>query len=96
MKHKPRFGEKGQVGVEFIGALPFEHRGACSGVNYVWNQRRNNVWVDKRDLPELAKAAGRENLKADDFAEPKPKQKAEPKKLGEMTYGEQNEEVANA
>ena len=66
-KKKVRFGEKGRVGVEYVGDLPYEHRGGCTGVNYVWNERRPSVWVDKRDLPALVKAAGRENLSSDDI-----------------------------
>ena len=66
-KKKVRFGEKGRAGVEYVGDLPYEHRGECTGVNYVWNDRRPSVWVDKRDLPALVKAAGRENLSSDDI-----------------------------
>lgn len=66
-KSRVRFGEKGRAGVEYVGDLPYEHRGECTGVNYVWNDRRPSVWVDKRDLPALVKAAGRENLSSDDI-----------------------------
>lgn len=75
---RPHFGEKGKTGILIDPSLwPLEHRGVITDTNYVWNQRRPSVWVDKRDLPKLIQVVGIENLRGDgEFEKMKAKSKA--------------------
>ena len=64
-KAKPKavivFGDKGVVGIGYLGEFPYQHRGAYTGKLYVWNKHAM-LWIDKRDVPGLVKAVGRDLL----------------------------------
>lgn len=66
----PRFGEAGTRVVEYLGDRPFESRGAATGKLYVFTDRHPRHVVDARDLPGLAKAAGRDQLRSLPESEP--------------------------
>ena len=91
-----RFGEKGRALVKYVGELPFEYRGSYTGTNYVWYPRKPKHWVDKRDLPGLAKAAGRDNLEGLPEEKPKKSRKSAPPPAQEAAQGGQGEEVKHA
>jgi len=67
----PTFGEKGAKWVRYTGEMPFEHRGSVTSTLYVWTERHPRLLVDARELPEVAQAAGRDNLEG--LPEPEPK-----------------------
>ena len=77
-KTPPTFGEKGTLGVAYLGDLPYQHRGCYTGHLYVWNKRHPSLWIDKRDVPGLVKAIGRELL---DGVPDKPTRKRKPAKV---------------
>jgi len=60
----PQFGEKGTRVVVYEGELPFQHRGEATQELYVFTDRHPRLVVDLRDLPGLAKHAGRDELRA--------------------------------
>ena len=58
-KNQIRFGEKGVCGVKLVDVeLPHETRGAATGVHYLWQPNGWPLWVDRRDVPGLAKELG--------------------------------------
>lgn len=61
-KPPPPFGKVGTRLVKYEGDLPYQFRGPVTSTLYVWTRKHPVHAVDKRDLPALAKAAGRGNL----------------------------------
>ena len=90
-----RWGAKGVKGVKYTGPMPRDFRGCYTKKFYVYNERRLMLGVDVRDLPGLAKDAGKENLQMlqDDGSyapveATKPKSKPRPaKEKGEVNDG---------
>jgi hypothetical protein len=66
----PTFGEMGTRLVAYTGELPYQHRGAATSTLYVWTARHPRLFVDARDLPALADAAGRDKLRSPQGALP--------------------------
>ena len=95
-----RWGEKGVKGIKYTGKMPRDFRGCYTKKFYVYNERRPLLGVDVRDLPDLAKAAGKENLQVrqndgtykplEEPKEPAPAPKSKPKpakKTNEVSDG---------
>ena len=73
---KFKFGDGGVIEVEYTGDLPSPVFGPfVTRKRYVFSEKKNPRLVDKRDLPHLVKAAGRENLKGKKLPKPKPPEK---------------------
>ena len=92
-----RWGAKGVKGIKYIGEMPLDYRGCYTNSFYVYNERRQMLGIDVRDLPGLVEAVGKENLEVlqDDgttlplepepVPAPKPKPKPAKKKLDEVS-----------
>lgn len=62
---KPAFNPRDTAmreGITYTGELPYQHRATCTTALYVWNSKHPTRWVDKRDLPGLAKEVGMDSL----------------------------------
>lgn len=97
-RNKPPFRRDLRESVTYCGELPFEHRGAITDTLYIWTVRKPTVWVDKRDLPALLKAAGADDLDGEWIAEAKERKAERDKKKAERREAkrtqDKTEEVA--